>query len=462
MMRVRTLAAGILFGVVLAPAFAAAQASASRVLFRVFLSDGRVLASYGEWARVDDRVIFSIPTRLASDQMELHLVNIPSRHVDWPRTEQYAESVRAVAYAETRGEADFARFSTDMAKALNEVARIADPAERLATAERARQSLAEWPASHYGYRVGEVRQALDVLDEVISQLRISLGHTRFDLSLSAPLAAPPPPPLPPPTDAELTEQLVAAATLAGSPGERVTLFQSVLRLLDRAAGLLSDEWARRMRRTVMSDLEHERKLERAYLSLQQRTLEAASRILKKGDRSEFERLRDQVREDGARLGSQRAGEVAALLATIDAQAETELQAKDNRKDWEKRERGYRRYRRSMNSSFNVFRDATASLDQIRTLTGPPLHTIAPIEKRLSAAAVKIGKVTAPPDLATGHALLRSAWELAATALRLRSESVSSNSIDVAQRASSAAAGALLLYQRARTDLTTAMAPPPSR
>ena len=413
----------LLFTAFLGPAVAQAQTPASRVLFRVFLSDGRVLASYGEWARVEDRVIFSIPTRLTSDPVELHLVNIPSGRVDWPRTELYAESVRAVAYAETRGEADFARFSTGMAKALNDVSRIADPGVRLATAERAREALAEWPASHYGYRIGEVRESLDVLDEIISQLRIAVGQTRFDLSLSAPLAVPPPPPLPAPTDAELVEQLMAAASLADSPGERVTLFQSVLRLLDRAVGMLPDEWARRVRRTVNGDLEHEREVERAYTMLRQRTLESAAKISLKGERSEFERLRDHVRAEDVRLGGKRAGEVAALLATIDLQADGALQARDARKAWEKREQGYRRYRRSTNGSFNVFRDATVSLEQVRKLAGPPLHTIAPTIKRLSAAGVKIGKVTPPPDLATGHALIRSAWELADTALRLRTESI---------------------------------------
>ena len=42
----------------------AAQPPASRVLFRVFLSDGRVLSSYGEWSRLEDRVIFSMPTQI--------------------------------------------------------------------------------------------------------------------------------------------------------------------------------------------------------------------------------------------------------------------------------------------------------------------------------------------------------------------------------------------------------------
>lgn len=444
------------------PPAAHAQTPASRVLFRVFLSDGRVLASYGEWARVEDRVIFSIPTQLTSDPVELHLVTIPSGRVDWPRTELYAESVRAVAYAETRGEADFARFSSEMAKALNDVAKIADPGVRLATAERARKSLAEWPAAHYGYRIGEVREAMDVLDEIISQLRVAVGVTQFDLSLSAPLAAPPPPPLPPPTDAELVEQLVAAASLAQSPAERATLLQSVMHLLDRAVGLLPDEWARRVRGTVAVDLEHERQVERAYTVLRQSSLDASAKLARKANRSgEFEKLRERVIAEDQRLGGQRPGEISALLATIELQASTAVQSRDTRKEWEKREQHYRKYRRSMNGAFNTFRDATVSLDQIRTLTGPSLHKIDPIAKRMAAAGVKIGKVTPPEDLANGHALVRSAWELAENALRLRQQSVSGNNVDTAQRASSAAAGALMLYERARADLTLAMAPPPT-
>jgi hypothetical protein len=452
----------VFLAALLLPAAGLAQTPASRVLFRVFLTDGRVLASYGEWARVEDRVIFSIPTRLTSDPVELHLVNIPSARVDWPRTELYAESVRAVAYAETRGEGDFATFSADMAKALNDVSQAADPGVRLAIAEQARLSLAEWPTTHYGYRIGEVRQALDVLDEIIAQLRVAVGRTRFDLSLSAPLAVPPPPPLPPPTDAELVEQLMAAASLSDTAGERVTLLQSVLGLLDRAAGLLPDEWARRVRRTVSGDLEHEQVVERAYANLRQQTLQHAARLSKKGDRSEFDRLRLQVQDEDRRLGGLRPGEVAALLATIDLQANAPLDPREAKKQWEKRERGYRRYRRSMNGAFNVFKSATVSLDQVRTMAGPPVHTIPPLAKRLAESAVKVGKVTPPPDLANGHALIRSAWELAENALRLRVESVSANNVDLAQRASSSAAGALMLYQRARADLTTAMAPPTPR
>jgi hypothetical protein len=436
-----------------------APKAASRVLFRVFLSDGRVLSSYGEWARLDDRVIFSMPTQLSREPVELHLITIPSQRVDWPRTEMYAESVRAAAYAVHRGDADFAVFTSEVAKTLNEVAKISDPRERLATAERARQKLADWPAEHYGYRIGEVRDALNVLDEVIAQLRVGVGITRFDLSLSAPLPAPPPPPLPPPTDAELVEQFVAAASIADSPADRLGLLQTVLRLIDRAVGLLPREWSDRMRGAVSADLERERKIERAYDALRKSTLEAAANLAARGKMSDLEKLRDKVKAEDQRLGGQRAGDVAALLATIDLEAAAAIQFREANRLWQRRAPAYRRYRRAMNNSFKTFNEALGSLQRVKAMSGPPVNTLTPLAKRLARTSKSVAKVDAPEDLESTHALIRSAWELADSAFRLRIESVAQNSVDVAQRASSAAAGALMLYQRARADQLAAMEPP---
>src|SRR5688572_1876235 len=456
MLRVVPRAAALMCAVLALSSIATAQPAASRVLFRVFLSDGRVLSSYGEWARLDDRVIFSMPTQLSREPVELHLVTIPSQRVDWPRTESYAESVRAAAYAATRGDADFAAFSSEVAKTLNEVARITDPALRLSTAERARQKLADWPAAHYGYRIGEVRDALAVLDEVISQLRISVGITRFDLSLSAPLPAPP---LPPPTDAELVEQLVAAASIADTASERMGLLQTVLQLIDRAVGLLPGEWAERMRASVNGDLERERRVERAYNELRKTTLETAAKLAARGSMADLEKLRDKVRAEDKRLGGQRAGDIAALLATIDLEAAAAVHLRQARRVWQKRSPEFRRYRRAMNGSFKTFDESLNALELVKAMRGPDVTAISPISKRLSRSAKTVGKVKAPEELAPGHALIRSAWELADSALRLRADAVSQNSVDVAQRASSAAAGALMLYQRARADQQTAMEPP---
>ncbi|MBY0497389.1 MAG: hypothetical protein K2Y23_24570 [Cyanobacteria bacterium] len=453
--------AGALLLAALIPSNVFAQAAASRVLFRVFLTDGRVLSSYGEWSRLDERVIFSMPTQLTREPVELQLVTIPSQRVDWPRTEQYAESVRAAAYAASRGDADFNAFSSEVAKVLNDVARISDPASRLKMAERARQKLADWPASHYGYRNKEVRDALGVLDEVIAQLRAAAGITTFELTLSAnaPLAEPPPPPLPPPSDAELVEQFVAAASIAETPVERIGLLRTVMRLIDRAIGMLPGEWATRMRRAAGGDLEREQKIEQAYNDLRTRSLEEANRLALKGRAADLERLREKVREEDQKLGGQRPGDVAALLATIDLEASTVIATREARREFDKRAPVYRKYRRSTNTAFKVFNDAAIALEQIKTMSGPPINTIGPLTRRLTSASRGFQKVKAPPELAPQHALIGSAWELAQNAFTMRVQAVSSNNIDVAQRASSAAAGALMLYQRARTEQLNTMEPP---
>src|SRR5688500_3515074 len=77
-------------------------------IFRVFLTDGTSLVSYGEPARVGDRIVFSMPTSASLDTPPLHLVNLAANHVDWARTERYAETARATRYYETSAEADYA------------------------------------------------------------------------------------------------------------------------------------------------------------------------------------------------------------------------------------------------------------------------------------------------------------------------------------------------------------------
>src|SRR5262249_7379544 len=120
---------------------AASARGASVPLFRLFLTNGTVVSCLGEYARVGDRVVFTTPLGDSASQ----LLSLPSSAVDWPRTEQYSESLRATRYAESRGEADFSGLAGEVAAVLNEIALTNDPARKLQLALAARRRLDAWP-----------------------------------------------------------------------------------------------------------------------------------------------------------------------------------------------------------------------------------------------------------------------------------------------------------------------------
>ncbi|HEY6617020.1 MAG TPA: hypothetical protein VIZ32_20950, partial [Vicinamibacterales bacterium] len=158
--------------------------AAEALLYRIFLQDGSTLVSYGDFARVADRVVFSIPIGgLDGPAPTLHLVSISESSVDWDRTDRYAQATRARQYAATQGEADFDTLSTDVAQALHDVAVTKDPARRLALATEASRMLSAWPAAHHGYRASDVAQLSALLDEAVGDLRVAAGLPRLDLTL---------------------------------------------------------------------------------------------------------------------------------------------------------------------------------------------------------------------------------------------------------------------------------------
>src|SRR5919204_6627635 len=92
-------------------------------LFRVFLTDGSSLVSYGEVAHVGDRVVFSMPTAPPNSPAapQLQLVSISADRVDWARTTRYSESARATQYLQNQAAFDYALLSNDVAEALNQI-----------------------------------------------------------------------------------------------------------------------------------------------------------------------------------------------------------------------------------------------------------------------------------------------------------------------------------------------------
>src|SRR5262245_55076172 len=200
--------------------------AAEATIFRLFLLDGSVLVSYGEFARVDDRVIFSTPVGGRPEEPRLQVATVRAALVDWPRTDRYSVSARFQRYAQSRGEEDFRVLSNEVALALNDVALSSNRQQALALAEKVRRSVAEWPQAHYGYRSGDVREIVSVLDEAITSLRAATGGAAFELSLVAMAETPPLEPLlGMPTQREQFDSLMHLADLSVS-SERVALLQA--------------------------------------------------------------------------------------------------------------------------------------------------------------------------------------------------------------------------------------------
>jgi len=165
--------------------FPGSAGAADSILYRLFLRDGTSITSYGEFARVADRVVLSIPVGDPAATPNLQLISIPDASVDWERTDRYSDAVRAKRYGETRGESDFTMLSARVTEALNQIALTSDPARRLSMAVEARGNLARWPYQNFGYRAADVSQLVGMLDEVISELRVAAGQSSFDVSMDA-------------------------------------------------------------------------------------------------------------------------------------------------------------------------------------------------------------------------------------------------------------------------------------
>jgi hypothetical protein len=295
---------------------------------------------------------------------------------------------------------------------------------------------------------------------LIAELRVTAGQTRFDLALTAPMPVERPVPLlPPPSDTEVVEQLMTASTLVQTPAERVSLLQTVVALIDGAIGLLPKSWADQIRKTALAGLKEEQKLDKAYAELSKDAIEAAIEAGEDGDTRKLEEIRADVRKKDAKLGGRRASDVSALLATLEAEVDEARRWQLALDQYEMRAPGFRLYRRAMVGSFSTFKAATKGLEEVREMVGPKPAAIKPISQRLARGNQSLYRVRPPAELVPAHSLIRSAWELAENAFRLRLDAANRNSIEGARQASSAAAGSLMLFAKARAELDEVMRKP---
>lgn len=443
-----------------AAAAASAQAPGAAPLYRIFLRDGTSVVSYGEFARVGDRVVFSLPLGDSGGQPNLHLASLPADRVDWPATERYREDARATSYAAARGEEDFAVMSAGVARLLSDIAHTDDLGRKLALAEAARTQLAAWPQDHFGYKGDEVRQILVLVDEVVSEIRAARGERRFDLNLVAGVTSPPRAPLlPAPSLQESIEQALGLSTLAESSADRVSLLQSVGALLEREGASLPASWVAARRTEVARSLGVEYRLDHEYAKLRDVSLQAARRAAGRADVRTVAKVIRRARERDRVLGAQRGDVMTGLLATLDTELDAARRLRLARDQWMLVSSAVGTWRAAVSPSVKALDGARSTLDDIRALAGSGDARLASLEERFSSLATSLQGAAVPDRAREAHAVIVSALQLATNAVRLRRTAARTGELKTAWDASAAAAGALLLHDRARTELARAVAPP---
>jgi hypothetical protein len=105
------------------------------------------------------------------------------------------------------------------------------------------------------------------------------------------------------------------------------------------------------------------------------------------------------------------------------------------------------------------RRSSAGLEQIRQLSGPSPDALMPLTVRVTDAWREIKNLRPPAEAAAVHNLFVSALQLAIRAASSRRLAINGADMNTAWEASAAAAGALLMFERAQEDLRRLTTPP---
>jgi len=442
------LAAAWLVGAVAAPS--RAQEAAPLPSYRVFLTDGTPLVSYGEFSRSNGRVVFTMPLGIGAQPDALQVVSLPESVVDWDRTNRYTEAVRHGRYAATQGDADYLTLGNLVARALSDMAFAPDPATKVRIGEETRRRLLSWPSEHFGYRAADVRDLLAIVEESLSDARAGSGEQAFDLNLVATVELPVEALLPEPTLEQAMSLAEIAARKADSSHERVSLQSAILVVLGQRRVRAPEPWMRTAERRAKQALAFEAHVDRQYADLARRTREAARAHATGGDVRAIEQLEQDVRRRDQALARRRPDSVSALLEELSAALDT---ARNNRlalDRWQYRLQFFGAYKRATESAVSHVAQHASDIDAVRRLAGPDPKRLTETDRRLAELEVSMLPVTPPPDLVDAHEAFLAAIRLLRESVRLRRDALSAGRMDLAYNASSAAAGGWLLFERVRT------------
>jgi hypothetical protein len=172
-----------------------------------------------------------------------------------------------------------------------------------------------------------------------------------------------------------------------------------------------------------------------------------------------ERLLGDVKAGDRTLGGERPDQVASIVAAVQEQLDAARQLRLERDRWALRAPELLAYRTQVSRSVFRLRELAPLLEDIKSLAGSGPDALAIILRTTGQIVTSLAKIQPPSEAAEVHALIVSAVQLAENAAKIRREAALTNSMSRAWDASSAAAGALMLTDRASRGLQTVVRPP---
>lgn len=451
-MRVLVLAAVMLSGL-FGTVHAGAQTTAP--VFRVFLKDGTALACWGEYARVDDTLVLTIPVG-GGARRAYEFLSLPVSSVDMPRTERYAEAVRAAQFASTRGAAEYAELRDRLAKQLAAIPLLPDAGERIAAAESARQQLLDWASTSHGYRAREVQSLLQQFESTIIDLRVAAGESRFSINLSAAVVPPAPPRL---RNAPGGAETVALALRAASATDDEEVRKAVVKRARSAAAYLPGESGIALRKAVAARIAVEARIDSLYRWLSTDVTRLAARAVDQGDTRAVDALRQRVGTTDRRWGKRRSGQVTGLLATLDAYYEAAAEHRLVLDQWESVRLELVAYREQVAPVVLSLDRLRPTVEAIKDMASTPLTDLVRVQTDTAAMVMSFGRLAAPPAAAEAHGLLAQAIERTDFAVRARYSAVATRQLTVAREAAAAAGEARTRLAEAKSALAALGRPP---
>lgn len=426
----------------------------SSEVFRIFLTDGRILNSYGECATLPEELVCVVKLGGGAVAESHDVLTVPLVLVDEARTREYARALRAAQYGATRGEREYSEMTTELTRVMAEVEASTDPDRRLGIAVMARQRLAGWSAEHFDFKAAETRQLVAMLDEVIAELRIAAGDTRFAIDMVANLApAEPQPLLPTPELPESLETALLAAEVTPIAAERMSLLRSVERVAAATPGLDAS-----LRRRITQTLQTEEVIDRQYRALMQDAIARADVAVRSGRVSQLQRLVSEVNQRDLKLGARRPREMAAFGRRLDIELRQAREQQRIFARWSSIKSQLLAYEVRVRSVFDGWVAHRTVLSEVREEKTGRASALDSAVRRFTALDATLASMQPLPEVRDVHALLRSAVQMARQGLILGQRVAVARNAEASRNASSAVAGAELLLEQGRAELVRSLFP----